>query len=408
MPTAIETDRLGKRYRLGLDASGYDTLRDALRRTVRGAGRNVPEVWALNELDLQVDEGEALGVIGRNGAGKTTLLKILAGITEPTRGEARTRGRVGALLDVGTGLHPELTGRENVYLSGAIMGMRKSDVKRRFDEIADFAGVERFLDTPVKRYSSGMRLRLAFAVAAHIEPPIIVVDEVLAVGDAAFQEKCMGKVSEIGSHGRTVLFVSHDLGAVARICGRAIWLEEGRLRQDGPAAEVISAYLGSSGGKPLVANFPEATPTAAGLTQVAIQDAHGQALSSVRRDEPFFVELRFRVRERVPGLDVGVALINQKGIRVIDDARSDWSLEPELSGEPGLYEARVALPAGLLAPGRYAVEVWLGTEFETLLEQEVLTLTIAPRSDDRQVWIDHSGVVAPQLSWQVSREPAED
>ena len=177
-----------------------------------------------------MERGEALGIIGRNGAGKTTLLRILAGITDPTRGEARVRGRVGALLDVGTGFHPELTGRENVYLSGAILGMRRADVRERLDEIVAFSGVERFLDTPVKRYSTGMRLRLAFAVAAHIEPPILVVDEVLAVGDAEFREKCLGKMAEIGAHARTVLFVSHDLGAITRLCSRAVWLHDGALR----------------------------------------------------------------------------------------------------------------------------------------------------------------------------------
>ena len=215
MATAIETRGLGKRYRLGVDAAGYDTLRDAITRAVRR--RRGEQERASGRCATSTSTSRPArrsGSIGRNGAGKTTLLKLLAGITEPTAGEARTRGRVGALLDVGAGFHPELTGRENVFINGALLGMSRAEVRRRFDEIATFSGVERYLDTPVKRYSDGMRMRLAFAVAAHIEPPILVVDEVLAVGDAAFRERCLGRISEIGEHGRTVLFVSHDAGSI--------------------------------------------------------------------------------------------------------------------------------------------------------------------------------------------------
>jgi ABC-type polysaccharide/polyol phosphate transport system ATPase subunit len=404
MPTAVEVKGISKRYRLGVDA-GYDTLRDAVRRAFHRPG-TTSEIWALENVSFAVEQGEALGIIGANGAGKTTLLRILAGITEPTAGEARTRGRVGALLDVGTGFHPELTGRENVYLNGATLGMRRAEVRRRFDAIVDFAGVERFLDTPVKRYSAGMRLRLAFAVAAHIEPPIIVVDEVLAIGDAAFQEKCLGKVSEIGRHGRTVLFVSHDLGAVTRICRRAIWLDRGRLRKDGLAPEVVSAYLRTGEPAPLVASFEHDPSVPVALTQVAIRDPGGQIVSAPRRGESFTVEVQFSVAERIPDLLVGISLVNERGMRVIYDFWSDWDTEGGFADEPGRYRARVTLP-GLLPAGAYIVEAVLSDEHEVFVRQEVLTLKIAPRPDDRQEWINRQRAVQPRLEWLVVREPGE-
>lgn len=402
MSSAVEVNGISKRYRLGADV-GYDTVRDALMRAVRRRPA-APEIWALRDVTFDVEQGEALGIIGPNGAGKTTLLKLLTGITEPTAGEARTRGRVGPLLDVGTGFHPELTGHENVYLNGAILGMRRAEVRRRFDSIIEFAGVERFVDTPVKRYSDGMRLRLAFAIAAHLEPPIMVVDEVLAVGDAAFREKCLGKMSEIGTHGRTVLFVSHDLGAITKLCSRAIWLEDGWLQEDGPAPETISSYIGSGAGRPLVAEFPDGAREAVVLREVAIRDPDGGVLISPARDKPFVVDLRFLLRERTPGLDIGISLIDGRGNRVIYDARADWSPDGGLPGDPGLYGARATVP-GLLTPGRYAVEVWIGTEHETLEEREVLSMQIAPRADDRQEWIDRPRIIQPRVEWDVEHEP---
>ena len=200
-------------------------------------------MWALRDVDFEIEEGDVVGIVGRNGAGKTTLLKVLARIVRPTTGVVRMRGRVGALLEVGTGFHPELTGRENVFLNGVVLGMSRREIDRRFDDIVEFAGVERFLDTPLKRYSSGMYLRLAFAVAAHIDPDILVVDEVLAVGDAEFQRRCLGRMSEFGREGRTVVFVSHDTGAVGQLCRRAIWLEHGKVRDDGSVESVLAAYL---------------------------------------------------------------------------------------------------------------------------------------------------------------------
>src|SRR5919106_3006074 len=249
---AIEVDHVSKRYRIG--ARYYVTLRD---------------------VSFAVDEGEVVGVIGRNGAGKTTLLKILARVTQPTEGVARMRGRVGPLLEVGTGFHPELSGRENIFLNGAILGMSRTDIRRRFDKIVAFSGVEDFLDTPVKRYSSGMYLRLAFSVAAHVEPDIVVVDEVLAVGDAEFQRRCLGKMSQFAQEGRTVLFVSHDLGAVARICERAIWLEDGEIKHDGPTKNSIDLYLDARGARAASVEFPPEPDKPVQLLSVGIADQTG-------------------------------------------------------------------------------------------------------------------------------------
>lgn len=254
---SIRAEDLGKRYRLGAQQARYKSLRDSLtsaavhsaallRSGFRTRKRRKPEIlWALRNVCFEVKQGEVLGIIGRNGAGKSTLLKVLSRITEPTEGWVDLWGRVGSLLEVGTGFHPELTGRENIYLSGAILGMKRKEIIRKFDEMVSFAEVEKFVDTPVKHYSSGMYLRLAFAVAAHLEPEILLVDEVLAVGDARFQRRCLDKMQDVGRQGRTVLFVSHSMPAVTRLCPRAIMLSEGRVVQDGPSADVVSCYLHS-------------------------------------------------------------------------------------------------------------------------------------------------------------------
>src|SRR5580765_3254517 len=244
---AIRAEGLGKQYRVG-EPERYLALRDVLMRAVRSPLKlfrpaKSELMWALKEVSLQVQHGEVIGIIGRNGSGKTTLLKILSRVTRPTNGFAEVHGRMGTLLEVGTGFHPELTGRENVFLSGAILGMRKAEIERRFDEIVDFAEIDEFLDTPIKRYSSGMQVRLAFAVAAHLEPEILIVDEVLAVGDLAFQRKCLGKMGDVAIQGRTVLFVSHNMSVVSRLCDRGIWMDGGRIAAQGPMEDVVRQYL---------------------------------------------------------------------------------------------------------------------------------------------------------------------
>ena len=263
--TIIQVENLGKKYLIKHQQQGsYTALRDVITDKVKSFGKRIispwnhkqsstysttEEFWALKDISFKVKQGEVIGIIGRNGAGKSTLLKIISRITEPTKGRIRINGRVASLLEVGTGFHPELTGRENIFLNGAILGMGKAEIKRKFDEIVAFAEIEKFLDMPVKRYSSGMYVRLAFAVAAHLEPEILLVDEVLAVGDAQFQKKCLGKMSEVAEEGRTVLFVSHNMGAVSRLCNRALMLNGGELEKDGLSVDVISTYLQVSSNK---------------------------------------------------------------------------------------------------------------------------------------------------------------
>ena len=250
---AIVGNEVSKRYRIGEYRAGYATLRDTIVDvTKRGFRRQVQahheEIWALKDVSFEVDEGEVVGFIGRNGAGKSTLLKILTRITPPTSGTATIRGRVGSILEVGTGFHPELTGRENIYLNGSILGMKRREIRAKYDEIVEFSGVQKFIDTPVKRYSTGMYVRLAFAVAAHLEPEVLLIDEVLAVGDHEFQQRCMGRIEDISESGRTVIFVSHDMQAIARLCDRAYWLDGGRVIAEGPSEEIVAQYLQSASG----------------------------------------------------------------------------------------------------------------------------------------------------------------
>ena len=291
----ISVEGLSKAYRLGLADQRHATFRDALMATITSPWRRLRQLgetndaddtfWALKDVNFQVHSGEVVGIIGRNGAGKSTLLKILARITEPTEGQVRLRGRSASLLEVGTGFHAELTGRENVYLNGSILGMKKAEIDRKFDEIVAFSEVEKFLDTPVKRYSSGMYVRLAFAVAAHLEPEILIVDEVLAVGDAEFQKKCLGKMQEVASgHGRTVLFVSHNMSAVQKLCPRAILLRQGRLVKDGPTEEVVGEYLSylSTSAQTAFEDNPERSGSGAvRLTAARILDEQGQPVRSL-------------------------------------------------------------------------------------------------------------------------------
>ena len=403
---AIQAEKLGKRFRLGVGTARYDTLREALARAVRPGSDNRQDLWALRGVDLEVERGEALGVIGPNGAGKTTLLRILARITYPTEGSARTRGSVGSLLDVGTGFHPELTGRENVFLSGAVLGMRRREIRTRFDEIVDFSGVERFLDTPVKRYSEGMRLRLAFAVAAHLEPPIVVVDEVLAVGDSAFREKCMGKMAEMGQRERTVLFVSHDLGAITRLCTRAVWLEGGQIQADGPSRGIVSAYLDRvTPERILDAEFDLEPDTAAAVQRVAVRDAAtGQVLTTADRGSPFVIEMAFVVREPIPDLDVCLMIVDDLGVTIIDDAIRDRPVVEPPSGEPGAYVALARIPP-LLRAGTYMVRGWIGNTFGTLCYRELLTIRVAPRADDPREFAERNRAVQPEIDWKLRREP---
>ena len=359
---AVAVENVWKRYVLGEYYGG--TLRDAVthsaRRLVRRSERHRDELWALRDVSLEVPEGQTVGIIGRNGAGKSTLLKIMTRITEPTSGVSRTRGRVGSLLEVGTGFHPELTGRENVYLNGAILGMSRREIARRFDEIVDFSGVERFIDTPVKRYSSGMYLRLAFAVAAHLECEIMLVDEVLAVGDAEFQRKCLGKMGGLEREGRTVVFVSHNLDSVVRLCRMTAWLDRGAVREYGASEDVATAYLAATTVAGERRTVEERAGDAVALRGLAVLGPDGEPAVKLQRDLPFTVELAFTVRERVPGLDFTVFVETLRGVRVLDEAWTDT--KPEHTTEPGDYVARVVVPP-ILNPGEYSVGFYFGSAY---------------------------------------------
>ena len=367
---AINVENLGKMYRIGA-MQRDDTLRDLLARafssplrrapaqgslpgSARGGGRSRNEhIWALRDVSFTVKRGETVGIIGRNGAGKSTLLKILSRVTQPTEGQVEIRGRVGSLLEVGTGFHPELTGRENIYLNGAILGMRKSEIDRKFDEIVAFAEIEKFLGTPVKRYSSGMYVRLAFAVAAHLEPEVLIVDEVLAVGDAAFQKKCLGKMGEVAREQRTVLFVSHNMGAVLQLCSRAIVLGEGRCLLDADAATAVSAYLGqmrSTSGSFADDSDPQKDVQ---ITGMSVTSLDGDLIGMHPHSDPFRVLVNHRVAKWTTGAYVCLDVFNESDLCLI------WSCDVKSVDEmlveraPGIYESRITIPGMVLSPGRY-------------------------------------------------------
>ena len=365
MAIAIEAQALGKRYRIGELQASYGTIRESVSRAVkRLANRehrhHYEEIWALQDVSFQVAEGEVLGVIGRNGAGKSTLLKILTRITTPTAGRAEIRGRVGSLLEVGTGFHPELTGRENVYLNGSILGMKRREIADKLPEISEFAGIETFMDTPVKRYSSGMYVRLAFAVAAHLEPEVLLVDEVLAVGDAEFQRRCLGRMEDLGQSGRTVLFVSHQMQAVAQLCDRAMWLDRGNVVEDGPSSDVVAKYLQSSGGTGATRTWPE-LGAAPGDELVRLGSARivGEGGSGVSAVD---------VRQRV-GIEIGFTVLEEDGLPIfpkikLSDARRNVIFNAMDTGtrwhepsRPGAYVTTAWIPANLLNEGLVSVDV---------------------------------------------------
>ena len=372
---AIRSDGLSKQYRIGGKQEGYRTLRDTLtgafvspfrraRRLLSGQPYGAAEldetIWALKEVSFEIKRGEVVGIIGRNGAGKTTLLRILSRITEPTEGCAEINGRVGSLLEVGTGFHPELTGRENIYLNGAILGMKKAEIDLKFDEIVDFSEIEKFMDTPVKHYSSGMYVRLAFAVAAHLEPEILLVDEVLAVGDAAFQKKCLGKMGDVAKEGRTVLFVSHNMIAVRNLCSRVIWLRDGAIFQSGVTSTAVECYLRDSLRTESIAEIPERIRSlppdpAFRLTDVDVRQ-NGRAGSVVVNGQAVEVAIQYSVLQRTTGLRVYFDLCDVHGNILIRTFHDD-DAEAIPIVEPGDYESTAFIPANLLAPRTYELRI---------------------------------------------------
>jgi len=386
-PVAIRIEGLGKRYRIGRGRAA-GTFREAVTeacaaplrrlraglssRSERGAPsrRESDFIWALRDVSLEVERGEVIGVIGPNGAGKTTLLKILSRITQPSAGRAEIRGRVGALLEVGTGFHPELTGRENIFLYGAILGMKRAEITRLFDEIIAFAEVDQFLDTPIKRYSSGMHVRLAFAVAAHLNPEILLIDEVLAVGDAAFQAKCLGKMGDVVKAGRTVLFVSHNLSAVGRLCPKTLLLSKGETACLGPTQEVLDRYLSSTFNMAARRVFEEDPAKEVQIRAVEVRNRQGEATAELDVEQPFTTEIEFEVKRGRRTFSLAWMLAVQDGTRVCESTDLDSSGGRYADHAPGLHRARVEFPGGVLNAGTYTIRVGIGDHSGAALDHQ--------------------------------------
>jgi lipopolysaccharide transport system ATP-binding protein len=412
----VQARGIGKRYRLG-GQPRYKSLRDSLVGLARaplrwaagaaaggGAGRG-GTFWALEDVSFDVVAGDVIGLIGRNGAGKSTLLKILSRITEPTTGEIRIRGRVGSLLEVGTGFHPELTGRENIFLNGAILGMRKTEIAAKFDEIVAFSEIDKFLDTQVKHYSSGMYMRLAFAVAAHLEPEILVVDEVLAVGDASFQKKCLGKMGAVAGEGRTVIFVSHNMGAITRLCRSAVWLDKGKIVAQGPTGDVVAKYLISNSSETGQYEWPDGIANPGvdefRLFAARIHSREGTVTSTVDVRYPFQLSFDYEFRQALPYCRIGFVLATADGTVVFDSYDSDLDANRGRR-EPGRYQLRCEVPGHLLLPGHYTVSVNAGMPgLKNLLWIEnVLSLTLEETNALGDVHAQPVGVIRPQLKWE--------
>jgi len=421
--TTISVENLSKSYQLGVIGTGT-FYGDVKRWWARRLGKQDPflkvgepddgnregdTIWALKDANFTVQQGEALGIIGRNGAGKSTLLKILSQVTAPSRGVVKVKGRIASLLEVGTGFHPELTGRENIYLNGTIMGMNRQEITRKFDEIVDFSGVERFIDTPVKRYSSGMYVRLAFAVAAHLEPEILIVDEVLAVGDAAFQKKCLGKMEDVANHGRTVLFVSHNIGAINSLCNRCLLLENGNLAKDGSTAEVVAAYqskfyhaVNDLSDLSSVERYGSGKARFRSLELLPV-NRQGEAQAALITGSDLKVGLTIESREDVVDANVAIVFYDSTGFRLIDVSTALQGCYLNMkAGQSARVEFQ--LHDLFLKSGVYFLGLWLGRHnFEDIDGITYVTaISVEPNIDDLKHSINFPGIYQCQFSQQVT------
>lgn len=426
----IRAEGLGKKYVIGHESERerQTTFRDVIERTARNLARTtvdmargraivggdtMEEFWALRDVNFEIKRGEVVGIIGRNGAGKSTLLKILSRITEPSKGHVEIKGRVASLLEVGTGFHPELTGRENIYLNGALLGMTRAEIRRKFDEIVAFAEVEKFLDTPVKRYSSGMYVRLAFAVAAHLEPEILIIDEVLAVGDAEFQKKCLGKMQDVAGHGRTVLFVSHNMGAVDTLCSSAMLLEKGGRPDElnNSVRATIDRYLSSqrnadgSASEWTNASHEIDHPVLQPL-YFAVVDNDGETVTApVRNDEQLHIVIRFDVRQTDPALNVGMAIFDGRSEELLWSLSSDADETSRVQLQKGKQELYCALPKRFLNEGTYRIELMASLHYREWIARPgrnspVIFFEIRGGLSDSPYWMNaRPGILAPNWSW---------
>lgn len=434
---AVKVENLNKLYRIGVATESSDSIAGALSNFIRSPLSNLKKyrslydfgdvdfdairggedtlgedlLWAVRNMTFDVPRGQVLGIIGHNGAGKSTLLKILSRITAPTHGRVELHGRLSSLLEVGTGFHQELTGRENVYLNGTILGMRKREVDREFDEIVAFSGVERFLDTPVKRYSSGMKVRLAFAVAAHLRPEILIIDEVLSVGDAEFQRKCMGKMEAIGEEGRTILFVSHNMPAVTRLCDRVLMVDQGSIMMDGTPHDVVSGYLSSGKGKAPEANWPDPTSAPGGdiarLRSVSVRNENGNVSDSIDIRRPVNVQIEFDCLKEGHVLIPAFSLWNDEGFQLF----SAMDLDPQWRGKvrpPGHYVCQAVIPGNFLAEGTMAINtaLWEWEPHRRLeyQQKDAVAFQVIDNLEGDSARGDYigniAGAVRPLLEWQ--------
>ena len=432
----ITVDSLSKRYRLG--QIGATTLRDSAQRFVDRLRRRVKpqlsvngsllsgnkandqqpttnnEFWALKDVSFEVQQGEVLGIIGRNGAGKSTLLKILSRITEPTSGRAIIRGRVASLLEVGTGFHPELSGRENIFLNGAILGMKKSEIEYKFDEIVSFAEVERFIDTPVKHYSSGMYVRLAFAVAAHLEPEILIVDEVLAVGDANFQSKCLGKMQEVSKQGRTILFVSHNMAAISNLTSRVLWISNGSVRQSGQPNDVISAYAtdGAQNAAEIIYKSLDQAPGNSSVRLLAVRILLDNTVTAdVLIDKPIKIEYEYRVLAEVPELVHHIHVRDAYDNIIFISANfpsASVHVDPWFGQKhaPGVYRTSCIIPENFLNDNTYWIDVGFqdSTRNWIVSEKHILSFRVHETGAMKKEYFGHwAGFVRPKLDWRTTQ-----
>ena len=414
---ALRAENLGKQYRIGMPVTRYRTLRDAFSETFNASirrlrnGASQPNtIWALRNISFEVRKGQVLGVIGRNGAGKSTLLKILSRVTDPTEGFAEVTGRVGSLLEVGTGFHPELTGRENIFLNGAILGMKNSEIQRRFDEIVAFSEVEQFIDTPVKRYSSGMYLRLAFSVAAHLEPEILVVDEVLAVGDAEFQRKCLGKMSDVARDGRTGLFVSHNMSAILRLTEEALVIDKGKLALRAPTPQAVDYYLSrgfsQEGQRTWLADEIPSDAAPFCPKVIRVRSGQGKVSDSMRSVEPVTIEVEYTLQSAITGLRVGVYLMSSRGEYIFTSFDTDEpSLYDRFSVRPaGHYTSRCMIPPDYLNEGRFIIGI-NASSFRIrryFQDEQALSFTVDPAGAPGMQWPEpRLGSSRPRLDWKI-------
>ncbi len=424
MPPIITVENVGKRYRIGQSQAPYSTFRESLVEVVRSpfkklARNNGPAefIWAVEDVSFEINPGEVVGLIGRNGAGKSTLLKMLSRITEPTKGRILLYGRVGSLLEVGTGFHAELTGRENIYLNGAILGMARNEIVRKFDEIVSFAEVEKFIDTPVKHYSSGMYLRLAFAVAAHLEPEILLVDEVLAVGDARFQRKCLDKMQDVGKQGHTVLFVSHNMPAITRLCPRTILLDQGRVLSDGPSHQVASEYLSGGMGTTAVRQWPEMSKAPGNeivrLCAVRVRAENGEVADVMDIRKPIAIEMEFVVLQGGHELTPNYHFFNEHGVHVFVAGDNDpaWFDRPRSRGR---FVSTAWIPGNLLAEGTMTVGAAVTTrdpEIVHFFERDAVTFQVIDTMDGDSARGRYGGripgLVRPLLKWDTRYAPEQ-